>query len=940
MALLNGNITIEIIDKEIITVELPHGVHTHSNGAQLDLITDGDHDVRTDNPHSVTKTQVGLSNVDNTSDVNKPVSTATQAAIDALESEMEAGDVDSVNGETGIVVLTQDDIDDGTTYKQYSQTEKTKLAGIEASAAALTTVKADTDIADAITKKHVAATAGTGISVTGQEIANTDLGSSAVSTHEGTYTHSDIHASGSDNQDLSGLVPKTYEVNGNALSGNIDLVAEDILTEDSGITTQDALNTLEGASHSNTLDHTQGTDQALDTGGANEITAINAKSAYTHSGVTSGNPHSVTKSDVGLGNVANVDTTDANNIDTDATGITVQDKLDSLQSAIEAVESSDVDSVNGETGTVILSADDIDTDSTGVTVQGHIDDTNNPHSVTKTQVGLSNVDNVSEATIIADVKSDEDVASAISLKHVSGSDDQDASEVDTEDSGITVQDALNTLESDKVDKITDYSLVADTEIAKIHVSGSDDQDLSGLVPKTYEINGNALSGNVDLVADDIDTDASGVTVQDNLDSLNAAPPAHTQNASTIIIPDGINSPPHDDMQDFLDGTQSSGRHEGGVISEHAGPDGTVDITELEGLIRKGTTIDDSITWFKSDAVSGLTLAVEGVNFIIATYNSETGEVDLSASASRPAVAALGTFVLGRVFKKGNNVECISTGQNIYDQYGRIQDRLLTKYGQMDNASGGIIGVHATPLRLTCSAGIWYTGNTQFTTAEANTFEVWYKDGSATWQVSGPFTLFSEVFDSGTSTVYETYQDGNNLADLANQYGVYWIFICPEGDLYVVLGDDNYTTISLAQAASVPAALPPYCVNWAKFLGKVIIKDGAAAFFSVESGFSQSFTLSTAVDHAGLYNLGMSVSGHTWDASVDLGAHDIIANNLSGTNTGDQTADEIDTDETGTTVQDVIDKVITSTADGDWKKVTSLEYNPSTGNLRVKYEDGA
>lgn len=35
-----------------------------------------------DNPHSVTKAQVGLGNVDNTSDVNKPVSTATQSALD------------------------------------------------------------------------------------------------------------------------------------------------------------------------------------------------------------------------------------------------------------------------------------------------------------------------------------------------------------------------------------------------------------------------------------------------------------------------------------------------------------------------------------------------------------------------------------------------------------------------------------------------------------------------------------------------------------------------------------------------------------------------------------------------------------------------------------------------------------------------------------------
>lgn len=41
------------------------------------------HVVSTSNPHEVTKAQVGLGNVDNTSDLNKPVSTATQTAIAA-----------------------------------------------------------------------------------------------------------------------------------------------------------------------------------------------------------------------------------------------------------------------------------------------------------------------------------------------------------------------------------------------------------------------------------------------------------------------------------------------------------------------------------------------------------------------------------------------------------------------------------------------------------------------------------------------------------------------------------------------------------------------------------------------------------------------------------------------------------------------------------------
>lgn len=40
------------------------------------------HIANTNNPHQVTKTQVGLGNVDNTSDVDKPISTATQNALD------------------------------------------------------------------------------------------------------------------------------------------------------------------------------------------------------------------------------------------------------------------------------------------------------------------------------------------------------------------------------------------------------------------------------------------------------------------------------------------------------------------------------------------------------------------------------------------------------------------------------------------------------------------------------------------------------------------------------------------------------------------------------------------------------------------------------------------------------------------------------------------
>ena len=51
-------------------------VATKANASDLTA-----HTSRTDNPHAVTKSQVGLGNVDNTSDTAKPVSTATQTAL-------------------------------------------------------------------------------------------------------------------------------------------------------------------------------------------------------------------------------------------------------------------------------------------------------------------------------------------------------------------------------------------------------------------------------------------------------------------------------------------------------------------------------------------------------------------------------------------------------------------------------------------------------------------------------------------------------------------------------------------------------------------------------------------------------------------------------------------------------------------------------------------
>lgn len=344
------------------------------------------------------------------------------------------------------------------------------------------------------------------------------------------------------------------------------------------------------------------------------------------------------------------------------------------------------------------------------------------------------------------------------------------------------------------------------------------------------------------------------------------PSAHTQNASTILIPGGIGTPSYDDLQDYLNLTRSPGRFYGkGLISAHAPANGKFDVSEMEGIVFTGNTSGSPMVFFKKAAASSVTITDD--NAVSWVYYDQATDSYLTTT-DRSTIHDWDQFVVGRVWRSGNDVEVQSTGQVISNSYHLAHERLIYKYGNMDRVSGAVVSAHATPLRLSCSIGSWYSGESPYTTPAADTFKVWYKSGSSTWVESGPFTLFSEIFDGAAARVYEAYQNGDNLALLSgSKYGAYWLFTCPEGTLYVVLGTSDYANIGAAQAASVPASLPPYLVNWGRLIGKAIIQKTAAAFYSVESVFSVSFTQSAATDHASLANLNSTNYTHLTAANA-------------------------------------------------------------------------
>lgn len=138
---------------------------------RADHTTLGNHVADTSNPHSVTKTQVGLGNVDNTSDADKPISTAQQTALNAKQDTI--SDLATIrngasagasalqpSGNGSNLSVTPDststgtDIGNSTTLKVWAQKFKNLVGALKA--LAFKDKVSDSDISGTISDSHIA----------------------------------------------------------------------------------------------------------------------------------------------------------------------------------------------------------------------------------------------------------------------------------------------------------------------------------------------------------------------------------------------------------------------------------------------------------------------------------------------------------------------------------------------------------------------------------------------------------------------------------------------------------------------------------------------------------------------------------------------------------------------------------------------------------------
>lgn len=128
-----------------ITKDLVNG-DTNSilaNSNNIEILTEGLSELKEDyeshvtnfeNPHKVTKVQLGLENVDNTSDINKPISEATQFALDLKADRL-------INGVPNNILVVADNKND---YKDSNKAFTTAVASVESDSNILTALAVKT----------------------------------------------------------------------------------------------------------------------------------------------------------------------------------------------------------------------------------------------------------------------------------------------------------------------------------------------------------------------------------------------------------------------------------------------------------------------------------------------------------------------------------------------------------------------------------------------------------------------------------------------------------------------------------------------------------------------------------------------------------------------------------------------------------------------------
>jgi len=301
---------------------------------------------------------------------------------------------------------------------------------------------------------------------------------------------------------------------------------------------------------------------------------------------------------------------------------------------------------------------------------------------------------------------------------------------------------------------------------------------------------------------------------------------HTHTAASVYL--------HDEQTlDAYINHSSAGKISGFTITSGTAAS-TINIEAGTCYIKETNTALGDIHYFSVDAVTGLAIVEDEVNYIYVDYNS--GSPIVSGTITKTDMDNRTKVSLGRVFFSDSEYHIINAGMDVTETAKAVQSRLNSTDGDIVRASGLIISATGTR-NIAITAGVVYAGLTRGTTSAqdtsgTDTFSYFYRDGGTGWtKVAAQTQIDNTYYDDGTGTL---------AALTSNRYGVHWVYSdFDDSHLLVVYGRGDYT-LAGAQAATPPEDLPLQASEFSFIAGRIIIQKSATSFYSIESAFTNEF----------------------------------------------------------------------------------------------------
>jgi hypothetical protein len=493
----------------------------------------------------------------------------------------------------------------------------------------------------------------------------------------------------------------------------------------------------------------------------------------------------------------------------------------------------------------------------------HIVDAADPHSVTKTQVGV-NIKVKLDATTAPTVTDDSDAGYGVQSRWTNVTLDKeyvclDASvgaAVWTEITGGAAHDLggashnadtlvnLNSKVSDATLIDTADSRLSDdrdpTAHATKHVDGTDD-----IRDATNALKGLATPAQITTLEANLTHKTSDGSDHTFIDQsvISGASPTFDGTNITAIPSTNINfnilgTPTYKTAQDWFNVIQTSGIISGFGLSN------TRLVTELDvaagtGIIKITDSEIGSSVSFDFAGIQNVTLTSNNINYIYLDYN--VGAPQIVATTNRASIELNRHFIIGRVYKCDSTLCVLNAGIHLPNMARNEHERLVERDG-FTYSSGAITSETGT-LNLAITAGVWFLGHNRLTTDALDS------SVADTW-IYTHYEAVSWITDNAAAIAVDTthYNDGTDvLASLgSNNYGAQWVYISTDSHWYIIYDTIN-GTLSAAQAATPPTSLPSYLKHMGELIAKIIHKqDGTIV--SIEITQDVEFTAAGVPNH--------------------------------------------------------------------------------------------